>query len=81
MTDEKIKQAEFLKIYAEQGLLAAIESGLYASENTLFILQNPKFAQKIEEEYPTITSIEKLEAVIIELKKSSQSSTNSGIYS
>lgn len=82
MTDDEINQAEFLKIYSEQGLLAAIESGLYESENTLFILQNPKFAQEIEEEYPSITSVEKLESIITEFRKSTQSgTTNSGIYS
>ena len=81
MTDDEINQAEFLKIYSEQGLLAAIESGLYESENTLYILRNPKFAQEIEEEYPSITSIEKLEAIITQFRKSTQSGTNSGIYS
>lgn len=81
MTNDEINQAEFLKIYSEEGLIAAIESGLYESENTLYILQNPKFAQKIEEEYPSITSIEKLEAIINELRKSTQSGTNSGMYS
>lgn len=81
ITENEINQTEFLKIYSEQGLLAAIESGLYESENTNFILQNPKFAQKIEDKYPVINSIDKFESIITEFRKSTQSGTNGGIYS
>lgn len=81
MTENQNNQTEFLKIYSEQGLLAAIESGLYESENTNFILQNPKFAQKIEDKYPVINSIDKFESIITEFRKSTQSGTNGGVYS
>lgn len=86
MTDEEIKQAEFLEIYAVQGLLAAINSGLYESENTQYFLRYPKYAVIVDEEYPIAKTIDELEKILLAVidetaTKQGATGTNGGVYS